>query len=132
MLCFNFRSNITSVDYDRGVNLMINKQADIMLAAAIEKPGQLNIQYSQPYFYNWYHLYIKQPEPKASSNSYIKIFTFHLWLATLLLVIIMTAILWFSAMCSHRMDKTQSRLSIITCVLVICTGFLNQGKAYFV
>ncbi|GJQ82948.1 hypothetical protein Trydic_g5948 [Trypoxylus dichotomus] len=122
-----FKNDITSVNYDTGVELMINKKADIMLAAAIEKPGQVNIQYSQPYFYNWYHLYIKQPEPKASSNSYIRIFKLNLWIAAISLILIMTITLWFSARCAHRVDRKQSRLSIITCMMVVCSGFLNQG-----
>lgn len=42
-----------SVDYDSGLEIINSGGADIMLAAAVEKDGLYNVEYSQPYFYNW-------------------------------------------------------------------------------
>lgn len=49
-----FRSNVTSVYYDTGLGMIASGKADVMLAAVVNKKGLLNVEYSQPYFYNWF------------------------------------------------------------------------------
>nr|XP_015840734.1 PREDICTED: uncharacterized protein LOC107399250 [Tribolium castaneum] len=49
-----FTSNVSSVYYDTGLEIITSGHADVMLAPVVAKRGLLNVMYSQPYFYNWY------------------------------------------------------------------------------
>lgn len=49
----NFRSAVRNVDYDEGLQIINYKQADVMLAAAVANNIRKNVEFSQPYFYNW-------------------------------------------------------------------------------
>lgn len=51
---FIFRSTIQSIDYDDGLDMINNKEADILLAAAVANSMRKNVEFSQPYFYNWW------------------------------------------------------------------------------
>lgn len=74
-----------------------------------------------------YHLYVKQPEAKASSASYLKTFSAKLWFFSLLAFVILALSLWLTSNFLNRSYRAEPRVSLPSCFLAIVSGFINQG-----
>ncbi|XP_023310145.1 uncharacterized protein LOC111691474 [Anoplophora glabripennis] len=106
---------------------MSSGKADVMLAAVVYKEGLMNVYYSHPYFYNWYHLYLKSPENRPSSVLYSTIFFSKLTLFSLLVFCLLTMSIWMTSWYLNSTFKIERRLSIPTCFLGVMSGYINQG-----
>ncbi|XP_017787236.1 PREDICTED: uncharacterized protein LOC108569960 [Nicrophorus vespilloides] len=123
----HFNHSVQSVDYDTGIKLMTQRKADVMLAAVVYKKGLKHVEYSQPYFYNWYHLYMKKPEATASSSYYLKTLDTNLWTASITLLLTFGFILCLTNKLTNRLGYGNRDLAISTCLFTVFSGLLNQG-----
>lgn len=76
-----------------------------------------------------YHLYLKSPEAKPTSSSYLKTLNEGLWLASILMFSTLAVSLWFVTRIINKTKIYNERnVSIFSCFLTVTSGFLNQGK----
>lgn len=85
------------------------------------------------FFFVRYHVYMKAPEAKGSSSSYLKTLDAHLWFASISMFCTLTFVLWFVIQILNKNKiKREPNVSILSCLLAVSTGFLNQGNGRFI
>ncbi|CAG9818354.1 unnamed protein product [Phaedon cochleariae] len=125
---YRFKYTLICTSYDEGRSMNENGQADVFLSASVAEENLNNLYFSQPYFYNWYHLYLKAPKLHASSLSYLKTFSDNLWLTMAAILALLTMTLWLNVKILNKLMKVEPKVGIPSCFLSAASGFINQGR----
>ncbi|XP_048524540.1 uncharacterized protein LOC109546243 [Dendroctonus ponderosae] len=123
-----FKSIVRTTRYNEGREMIKNYSADVFLAALVYTNQTTNMEFSQPYFRNWYHLYFKLPEGKPATYLHFVAFSGTLWLQMSLFFVFLAISLYLSCVLLSKTARgLEAVLSLPTYFLGVVSAFFNTG-----